>query len=536
MNDEQQLPGFRELGLSAPILEALAAVGYETPSPIQAQTIPLLLSGSDLLGQAQTGTGKTAAFALPVLAQIDLPRASPQALVLVPTRELAIQVAEAFQRYAARLKGFHVLPIYGGQSYVPQLKGLKRGMHVVVGTPGRIMDHMKRGALKLDTVRFIVLDEGDEMLQMGFVDAIEWILEQAPPQRQIALFSATLPPRSGESHKNTCASRRRSRSRIAPAPRRRFGNVIGRSAACTSSMRSRGSWKRNASRPCSYSCGRSWKQRSSPSGSRRAASTSPPCTAISLSSSANARSPGLRRDRSTSSSRPTSLREAWTLNGFPTSSTMTFRTTRRRTFTGSVARAAPVATGRRFCSSRRASAICCASSNERPNSPSSGCTCPASRTSMSSAFSNSRKPSRTRCEVAKARYSSRSSRKSSASRIYPPSKSPRRWPACCKGLLHSCWRPNPVRRTRGLRRTGSATSRKARGKVPLRTPTQGPTHGHITVPRGARSSKRTASKSAMHTASNPEISSAPSRTRRASTAATSGTSISVATTALWISQ
>ena len=194
MSDEQQLPGFGELGLSAPLLDALAAVGYETPSPIQAQTIPLLLSGSDLLGQAQTGTGKTAAFALPVLAQIDLTQASPQALVLVPTRELAIQVAEAFQRYAAHLNGFHVLPIYGGQSYVPQLKGLKRGVHVIVGTPGRIMDHMKRGALKLDTIRFIVLDEGDEMLQMGFVDAIEWILEQAPPQRQIALFSATLPP------------------------------------------------------------------------------------------------------------------------------------------------------------------------------------------------------------------------------------------------------------------------------------------------------------------------------------------------------
>jgi ATP-dependent RNA helicase DeaD len=194
MSDQQESPGFGELGLSAPILEALAAVGYETPSPIQAQTIPLLLSGSDLLGQAQTGTGKTAAFALPILAQIDLSQSSPQALVLVPTRELAIQVAEAFQRYAARLKGFHVLPIYGGQSYVPQLKGLNRGVHVVVGTPGRVMDHMKRGTLRLDTIRFIVLDEGDEMLQMGFADAIEWILEQAPSQRQIALFSATLPP------------------------------------------------------------------------------------------------------------------------------------------------------------------------------------------------------------------------------------------------------------------------------------------------------------------------------------------------------
>jgi ATP-dependent RNA helicase DeaD len=193
MSDEQKTPTFRELGLSEPILEALTAVGYEMPSPIQAQTIPLLMSGSDLLGQAQTGTGKTAAFALPVLTGIDLQLTHPQALVLVPTRELAIQVSEAFQRYSTHLKGFHVLPIYGGQSYVPQLNVLNRGAHVIVGTPGRVMDHMKRGALKLDTVRFIVLDEGDEMLQMGFVDAIEWVLEQAPAQRQIALFSATLP-------------------------------------------------------------------------------------------------------------------------------------------------------------------------------------------------------------------------------------------------------------------------------------------------------------------------------------------------------
>ena len=193
MSEEHTAPGFRELGLNEPILEALRAVGYETPTPIQAKTIPLLLSGADLLGQAQTGTGKTAAFALPILARIDLQLPGPQALVLVPTRELAIQVAEAFQRYSTHLQGFHVLPIYGGQSYVPQIKGLKRGAHVIVGTPGRIMDHMKRGALKLDSVRFIVLDEGYEMLQMGFVDAIEWILEQAPPQRQIALFSATLP-------------------------------------------------------------------------------------------------------------------------------------------------------------------------------------------------------------------------------------------------------------------------------------------------------------------------------------------------------
>ena len=185
--------GFRDLNLDAAVLQALTDVGYEVPTPIQAATIPPLLSGVDLLGQAQTGTGKTAAFALPVLSKIDLGRAQPQALVLVPTRELAIQVAEAFQSYAAHMRGFHVLPIYGGQSYTPQIKGLKRGAHVVVGTPGRIMDHMKRGTLDLGGLSTLVLDEADEMLQMGFIDDIEWILEQTPPTRQVALFSATLP-------------------------------------------------------------------------------------------------------------------------------------------------------------------------------------------------------------------------------------------------------------------------------------------------------------------------------------------------------
>ena len=193
MTLESQLPSFRELGLSEPVLQALAAVGYESPSPIQAMTIPVLLAGTDVVGQAQTGTGKTAAFALPVLQQIDLKRNVPQALVLVPTRELAIQVSEAFAKYAVNLKGFHVLPIYGGQSYTPQLKGLKRGAHVIVGTPGRVMDHIKSKVLDLSTLRFLVLDEGDEMLQMGFIDDIEWILEQTPKERQVALFSATMP-------------------------------------------------------------------------------------------------------------------------------------------------------------------------------------------------------------------------------------------------------------------------------------------------------------------------------------------------------
>jgi len=185
-------PTFRELALSEPVLQALTDVGYESPSPIQAATIPVLLSGVDMLGQAQTGTGKTAAFALPALTKIDLTRHEPQVLVLVPTRELALQVAEAFQRYAAHMKGFHVLPIYGGQSYQPQLNALRPGVHVVVGTPGRVIDHMDRGTLKLSGLTLLVLDEADEMLQMGFVDAVESILEKTPPQRQVALFSATL--------------------------------------------------------------------------------------------------------------------------------------------------------------------------------------------------------------------------------------------------------------------------------------------------------------------------------------------------------
>jgi ATP-dependent RNA helicase DeaD len=184
---------FQDLGLTEPVLRALADVGYESPSPIQAETIPVLLAGRDMLGQAQTGTGKTAAFALPALSKIDLTRHEPQVLVLVPTRELALQVSEAFLRYAAHLKGFHVLPIYGGQSYQPQLNALRRGVHVVVGTPGRVIDHMNRGTLKLGGLTLLVLDEADEMLRMGFVDAVESILEQTPPQRQVALFSATIP-------------------------------------------------------------------------------------------------------------------------------------------------------------------------------------------------------------------------------------------------------------------------------------------------------------------------------------------------------
>jgi len=192
-SDQASLPPFSELGLTPQLLSALDEIGYETPSPIQAQTIPLLLKGGDMLGQAQTGTGKTAAFALPLLANIDVRRKETQVLVLAPTRELAIQVSEAFQKYASKMQGFHVMPIYGGADYGGQIRQLKRGVHIVVGTPGRVMDHMRKGTLKLGGLTTLVLDEADEMLRMGFIDDVEWVLEQLPKKRQIALFSATMP-------------------------------------------------------------------------------------------------------------------------------------------------------------------------------------------------------------------------------------------------------------------------------------------------------------------------------------------------------
>ena len=193
MSENESPTLFSDLNLPEPLARAVADAGYETPSPIQAECIPLLLEGHDLLGQAQTGTGKTAAFALPLLARVDMSRRVPQLLVLAPTRELAIQVAEAMQTYAHHLDDFHVLPIYGGQSYTIQLRHLARGVQVVVGTPGRVMDHMRRGTLKLDNLQALVLDEADEMLRMGFIDDVNWILEHTPEQRQIALFSATMP-------------------------------------------------------------------------------------------------------------------------------------------------------------------------------------------------------------------------------------------------------------------------------------------------------------------------------------------------------
>jgi len=194
-NDEQTTTelSFSDLSLPPEILKVLDELGYEKPSPIQSESIPVLQSGSDIIGQAQTGTGKTAAFALPLLSKIDVKLRKPQALVLAPTRELAIQVSEAINSYSKYLKGFQVVPIYGGQSFPIQLKQLARGPQVIVGTPGRVMDHMRKGKINWEHMHTLVLDEADEMLRMGFLEDVEWVLEQTPDDRQIALFSATMP-------------------------------------------------------------------------------------------------------------------------------------------------------------------------------------------------------------------------------------------------------------------------------------------------------------------------------------------------------
>ncbi len=193
--DTLSSPGFESLGLPESLLSTLNDLGYAQATPIQALTIPPLLRGGDVVGQAQTGTGKTAAFALPLLSRLDLDVRQPQVLVLTPTRELAIQISEACAGYARGLPGVSILPIFGGQDYGIQIRGLKRGVHMVVGTPGRIMDHMRRGTLDLSALRAVVLDEADEMLHMGFVEDVEWIMGHTPESRQVALFSATMPPR-----------------------------------------------------------------------------------------------------------------------------------------------------------------------------------------------------------------------------------------------------------------------------------------------------------------------------------------------------
>ena len=185
--------GFGCFGFGPELLQGLEAIGYREPSPIQKAAIPELMLGRDLVGQAQTGTGKTAAFALPMLARLDPAERKPQVLVLAPTRELALQVADAFNSYASQLNGVRTLAIYGGADFRDQIHQLKRGVQIVVGTPGRVMDHMRQGTLDLSNLRALVLDEADEMLRMGFIDDVEWVLEQLPEKRQVVLFSATMP-------------------------------------------------------------------------------------------------------------------------------------------------------------------------------------------------------------------------------------------------------------------------------------------------------------------------------------------------------
>ncbi|NBP33647.1 MAG: DEAD/DEAH box helicase, partial [Synechococcaceae bacterium WB6_1B_055] len=192
-NSDIASSGFANFGLPENLLEALERCGYREPSPIQAAAIPELMLGRDLLGQAQTGTGKTAAFALPLLARLDVEARHPQVLVLAPTRELAIQVSEAFQRYASCTPGVHVLALYGGTDFRDQIQKLRRGVQVIVGTPGRVMDHMRQGTLDVSKLETLVLDEADEMLRMGFIDDVQWVLEQLPTKRQVVLFSATMP-------------------------------------------------------------------------------------------------------------------------------------------------------------------------------------------------------------------------------------------------------------------------------------------------------------------------------------------------------
>ncbi len=218
---------FRKLGLNDSLVRAVENSGYHTPTPIQAETIPLLLAGRDVLGQAQTGTGKTAAFALPLLQRIDLSNRQPQVLVLTPTRELAIQVAEAFEKYAGEMRGLQVVPIYGGQDYQIQLRALQRGVQVIVGTPGRVMDQIRRGSLPVAGLKTLVLDEADEMLKMGFAEDVEWVLTQIPAERQIALFSATLPEqirRIAQVHLRNPAGKLRFANK--PRPPIRFVNVM----------------------------------------------------------------------------------------------------------------------------------------------------------------------------------------------------------------------------------------------------------------------------------------------------------------------
>ena len=330
------------------MLKALPDVGYETPSAIQAATIPPLLEGRDVVGLAQTGTGKTAAFALPILSRLDLKQKTPQALVLAPTRELALQVCEAFEKYAAHLHGVHVLPVYGGQGYGVQLSALRRGVHIVVGTPGRIMDHLEKGTLDLTELRFLVLDEADEMLNMGFAEDVETILADTPDDKNVALFSATMPAQIRRiskkylndpdeitvKNKTTTSANTTQRylTGVLPAEGRRpHPHPRGRELRGDDRLRPHQERDRDPRR-----------EAAGPRLLRR-----PRSTATSPRPSASARSTSSSRASSTSWSPPTSRPAASTSSGSATSSTTTSRPTPSPTCTGSAAPAAPAAAATR---------------------------------------------------------------------------------------------------------------------------------------------------------------------------------------------
>ncbi|BDH56449.1 hypothetical protein MTP03_13880 [Tsukamurella sp. PLM1] len=341
---------FLDLGIDERVLRALAEVGYENPSPIQAATIPPLLSGSDVVGLAQTGTGKTAAFAVPVLSKIDGNNRKPQALVLAPTRELALQVSEAFGKYAVHMPNVTVLPIYGGQSYGVQLSGLRRGAQIIVGTPGRVIDHLEKGTLDLSNLEFLVLDEADEMLTMGFQEDVERILADTPEFKQVALFSATMPSGIRKISKKylhdpvevTVKAKTATASNITQrylqvAHQRKLDALtrlleVEEFDGMIIFVRTKSATEELAEK-------------------LRAVGTPPRrSTATSCRRSASAPSDSSRTARSTSWSRPTSRRAASTSSGSATSSTTTSRTTRSRTCIASAGRAAPAARATRCCS------------------------------------------------------------------------------------------------------------------------------------------------------------------------------------------
>ncbi len=357
VDDDPQLT-FADLDIDERVLRALSDAGYEAPSPIQAASIPPLMAGRHLVGLAQTGTGKTAAFAIPILSRIDLNQRTPQALVLAPTRELALQVAEAFGRYAHHIPGLHVLPIYGGQSYGVQLSALRRGAHIIVGTPGRVIDHLEKKTLDLSQLRFLVLDEADEMLQMGFQEDVETILATTPDEKQVALFSATMPAQIRRISKKYLTDAAEitvaNRTVTAANTRQRYISVghqqkldaltrvleVESFEAMIVFVRTKQATEELAER-------------------LRSRGFSAAAINGDLAQAQRERTIGqLKSGAWTSWWPPTSLPAGWTSSGSATWSTTTSRTTASRTCTGSGAPAGPGAPARRCCSSRRASGTC----------------------------------------------------------------------------------------------------------------------------------------------------------------------------------